>query len=100
MKIKMTQHQQVKNKLSFKQVQNLKLLEMPFERLKELSDQLIESNPLVEIDYERANSIKKSDFEEILQFASKKKTLKEVLLEQLSYSEIKIEVQRNILYKV
>ncbi len=89
MKIKMTQHQQVKNKLSFKQVQNLKLLEMPFERLKELSDQLIESNPLVEIDYERANSIKKSDFEEILQFASKKKTLKEVLLEQLSYSEIK-----------
>ncbi len=91
MKIRISQHQQIKNKISSKQLQDLKILQMSFEQIKDLADQLIETNPLVEIDDERSSSILKSNAEEALQFVHKKKSLKEDLIEQLSYCEVENE---------
>lgn len=91
MKMKINQHQQLKNKIYTKQLQDLKLLQMPFDKIKDLADQLIETNPLVEIDEERSNSVLTSNAEDALQFVQKKKTLYDHLKEQLIYADIENE---------
>lgn len=91
MKMKMSQHHQMKNKMTSKQLQDLRILQMPFDQIKDLADQLIETNPLVEIDEERVHSILKGNVEEALQFVQKKKSLRDDLLMQLSYWDIKHE---------
>ena len=91
MELKVKQRYDQKNKISAKQLQDLKILQMSILEIEDLANELVETNPLVEVYYETSGYDNRNKYEEALDFVHKEVSLKDVLYEQLFYCDSKYE---------